>query len=355
MTKRAGEPLGIERRRGRLRPGPHLRQPLRVLLHLPAAAGPAAQPVPQGRRLPAVVPLRELHDAHPLHRGRPRTGRDRGPLAAVRVDPRHRPRRAGRHAPQPPRRRCPCAGCGLLLDHGVEVLRPDRRVPRAERRRRPRGHALRRPRRVPRAARPWPWCPSGSSAHNREPRMRPHGRGEAEARRRPRRVVAGVVPATRSAGGLVFAADEYHLLAGRPFPPLEHYERRAMHEDGIGMAATFAADFRAAASGPAGRVGAPRPASSPGPTAPPGAGTPPPERRAAIRPARRPGPRVAAVDLRRRGPRLGGPAGPAGGAGRRPHRQLRRPGARPAAGRASVAPTCGSWRSTTGSSAATSA
>ena len=42
---------------------------------------------------------------------------------------------------------------------------------------------------------------------------------------------------------LVFAADEYYLLAGRPFPDPERYEGFAMHEDGIGMARTFEAEF----------------------------------------------------------------------------------------------------------------
>jgi hypothetical protein len=42
---------------------------------------------------------------------------------------------------------------------------------------------------------------------------------------------------------LVFAADEYYLLAGRPFPPAEAYEGFPMHEDGIGMARTFELEF----------------------------------------------------------------------------------------------------------------
>ncbi len=35
---------------------------------------------------------------------------------------------------------------------------------------------------------------------------------------------------------LVFAADEYYLLAGRDFPPAATYEGFPLHEDGIGMA-----------------------------------------------------------------------------------------------------------------------
>jgi putative radical SAM enzyme (TIGR03279 family) len=42
---------------------------------------------------------------------------------------------------------------------------------------------------------------------------------------------------------LVHAADEYYLLAGRPFPPAEAYEGFAMHEDGVGMARTFELEF----------------------------------------------------------------------------------------------------------------
>ena len=42
---------------------------------------------------------------------------------------------------------------------------------------------------------------------------------------------------------LVFLADEYFLMAGRPFPDAEHYEGFPQHENGIGMAAAFAAAF----------------------------------------------------------------------------------------------------------------
>jgi len=42
---------------------------------------------------------------------------------------------------------------------------------------------------------------------------------------------------------LVFAADEYYLMAGRPFPPAADYEGFPMHEDGIGMARTFEQEF----------------------------------------------------------------------------------------------------------------
>ncbi len=42
---------------------------------------------------------------------------------------------------------------------------------------------------------------------------------------------------------MVFAADEYYLMADRPFPAAETYEGFPMHEDGIGMARTFEAEF----------------------------------------------------------------------------------------------------------------
>jgi NifB/MoaA-like Fe-S oxidoreductase len=80
--------------------------------------------------------------------------------------------------------------------------------------------------------------PLGISRFNTEPRMRPHTLIEAQA------VVDTVEDwqdVFRSVVGhrLVFAADEYYLLAERPFPPADAYEGFPMHEDGIGMARTF--------------------------------------------------------------------------------------------------------------------
>ncbi len=43
---------------------------------------------------------------------------------------------------------------------------------------------------------------------------------------------------------MVFAADEYYLRAELPFPGFDSYEDVDMHEDGIGMATTFAREFR---------------------------------------------------------------------------------------------------------------
>ena len=93
--------------------------------------------------------------------------------------------------------------------------------------------------------------PLGVSRYSTEPRMRPHTSEEAGA------VVDCVEDwqkVFRLALGrrLVFAADEYYLLADRSFPPAETYEDFAMHEDGIGMARTFEADFEGRAVEPSG-------------------------------------------------------------------------------------------------------
>ena len=133
-----------------LRPGADLRQPLRVLLHLPAPEGDAEEPLRERRRLPALVPLRELHHAHPLHRARPRAGRHRAALAAQRLDPRHRSRGSVPDAAQPSRRDEPAvaARAARPRDRGP---RPDRRLPWRERRGRARRHLRRDPRALSRA------------------------------------------------------------------------------------------------------------------------------------------------------------------------------------------------------------
>jgi len=43
---------------------------------------------------------------------------------------------------------------------------------------------------------------------------------------------------------LVFAADEFYIRSGRPFPPARDYEEFAQLENGIGMAALFAAEWK---------------------------------------------------------------------------------------------------------------
>ena len=75
VEKTAGEPLGVELASAvfdRVRTCDN-HCPFCFIYQLPE--GHAPEPVRQGRRLPAVVPLRELHDADALHRGRPRAGR----------------------------------------------------------------------------------------------------------------------------------------------------------------------------------------------------------------------------------------------------------------------------------------
>jgi len=89
--------------------------------------------------------------------------------------------------------------------------------------------------------------PLGVSRHNDEPRMRAHTTAEAVA-------VVDIVEAWQerflAAVGrrLVHAADEYHLLAGRAFPPVESYEDVEMTEDGVGMARAFESEFRSVAT-----------------------------------------------------------------------------------------------------------
>lgn len=84
--------------------------------------------------------------------------------------------------------------------------------------------------------------PLGISRFNTESSMRPHTRAEA----------SDVIDAVHdwqevylSALGrrIVHAADEYYLLADRPFPDHGVYEDFPMHEDGIGMARTFEREF----------------------------------------------------------------------------------------------------------------
>ena len=93
--------------------------------------------------------------------------------------------------------------------------------------------------------------PLGVSRHSTAPRMRPHTRAEAAA------VIETVhdwqeLYHVTLGHRLVFAADEYYLLAGQDFPPAETYEGFAMHEDGIGMARTFEREFQGAVDQPTG-------------------------------------------------------------------------------------------------------
>jgi putative radical SAM enzyme (TIGR03279 family) len=99
--------------------------------------------------------------------------------------------------------------------------------------------------------------PLGVSDHTTEPEMRPHTRAEAE---RVLEIVGEWQQRYLAALGrrLVYASDEYHLLAGRPFPALADYDDLAQHENGIGMAAQFAAEVRAELAGESIDVHGPR-------------------------------------------------------------------------------------------------
>ncbi len=84
--------------------------------------------------------------------------------------------------------------------------------------------------------------PLGVSKFNKEVRMRPHTVAEAA------RVIETVndwqqVFLEVLGRRLVFAADEYYLLAKRPFPAAENYEGFMMHEDGVGMVRTLELEF----------------------------------------------------------------------------------------------------------------
>lgn len=93
--------------------------------------------------------------------------------------------------------------------------------------------------------------PLGLSRFNDEAAMRLHTLAEARA-------VVGIVERWQSVflevlgRRLVHAADEYYLMADRPFPPADHYEGFEMHEDGIGMARTFELEFEGRAEAPTG-------------------------------------------------------------------------------------------------------
>jgi hypothetical protein len=90
--------------------------------------------------------------------------------------------------------------------------------------------------------------PLGVSDHSNEAEMRPHTRSEAAT---VIETVTGWQATFQELLGhrLVFAADEYYLLAGVPFPAAATYEGFAMHEDGIGMARNFELEFTGRSDG----------------------------------------------------------------------------------------------------------
>jgi NifB/MoaA-like Fe-S oxidoreductase len=93
--------------------------------------------------------------------------------------------------------------------------------------------------------------PLGISKFNAEESMRQHTVEEAED-------VVDIVEKWQSIYSrilgrrLVHAADEYYIMAGRPFPASEAYEGFQMHEDGIGMARTFELEFQGLKETPTG-------------------------------------------------------------------------------------------------------
>jgi NifB/MoaA-like Fe-S oxidoreductase len=90
--------------------------------------------------------------------------------------------------------------------------------------------------------------PLGVSDHNTEAEMRTHAPGEAAA-------VTDAIDRWQATfvdvlgRRMVFAADEYYLMAGRPFPEAPEYEGFPQHENGIGMARTFFSEIEAALAG----------------------------------------------------------------------------------------------------------
>jgi putative radical SAM enzyme (TIGR03279 family) len=90
--------------------------------------------------------------------------------------------------------------------------------------------------------------PLGISRYSTEGAMRSHTAAEAAAV--IDRVEDWQAVFLRAVGRrLAFTADEYYLLADRPFPHAEAYEGFPMHEDGIGMARAFEAAFLGRADG----------------------------------------------------------------------------------------------------------
>jgi putative radical SAM enzyme (TIGR03279 family) len=93
--------------------------------------------------------------------------------------------------------------------------------------------------------------PLGVSRFNGEARMRPHTRAEATSVLETVHDWQDIF--VRVLGHrLVFAGDEYYLLAGQPFPDPEAYEGFRMHEDGVGMARTFELEFAGELAEPTG-------------------------------------------------------------------------------------------------------
>ena len=84
--------------------------------------------------------------------------------------------------------------------------------------------------------------PLGVSKYSKESRMRSHTQEEARA---VIDVVASMQEVFRGALGrsMVYASDEYYLLAAVDFPPYESYDDFSQHENGIGITRAFEGAF----------------------------------------------------------------------------------------------------------------
>ncbi len=142
------------------------------------------------------------------------------PQPAVRVHPRHRPRRPGRAAAQPARRDQPAVAGGAAR-RGHRGPRPGGGVPGQERRRRPGGHPGRRARPLPVAGHRGLRAPRGQPLLPRERHAAPHP-GRGRRRLRHRGAVAGDLPRRpRAADGLRRrrVLPDGRAALSRPRPP----------------------------------------------------------------------------------------------------------------------------------------
>ena len=93
--------------------------------------------------------------------------------------------------------------------------------------------------------------PLGLSKYNKEAGLRPHTATEAGA-------VIDLVERwqerflTALGRRVVFAADEYYLMATRAFPSIDRYEDLAQHENGVGMARVFERELNGEVDAPMG-------------------------------------------------------------------------------------------------------
>ena len=98
--------------------------------------------------------------------------------------------------------------------------------------------------------------PLGVSRYSKEPTMRPHTMTEAAAT--VETVHEWQQRFSHAVGRrVVWASDEYYLLAGMPFPEPGEYEGFPQHENGVGMVRSFEQAFESGVSHPADGVVAP--------------------------------------------------------------------------------------------------